>query len=170
MGLLRHDKGNHGRRFQMRERMLSIGDDYWIEDEEGQRAFLVDGKALRIRDTWELKDPTGRTVAEIKERKLTLRDKVTIELEGRHATVTKRIVGIRDHFKVEVDGGEDLKVHGNIVDHEYEIERDGDKVAEISKKWFRIRDTYGVEVEPGVDPILILAITVAVDGMSHDIG
>jgi uncharacterized protein YxjI len=27
------------------------------------------------------------------------------------------------------------------VDHEYTIERDGDKVAEVSKRWFRVRDT-----------------------------
>ncbi len=40
-----------------------------------------------------------------------------------------------------------LKVHGNIGDHEYEIERDGDRVAQISKRWFRVRDTYGVEIE-----------------------
>ncbi|MCZ7628916.1 MAG: LURP-one-related family protein [Microthrixaceae bacterium] len=158
------------RRFQMRERMLSIGDDYWIEDESGARAFLVDGKAMRVRDTWILKDADGNDVAEIKERKLSVRDKMKIDLGGRSATVTKRIVGIRDHFKVEVDDEPDLKVHGNVVDHEYEIERDGDKVAEISKKWFRVRDTYGVEVEAGVDPVLILAITVAVDGMTRDVG
>ena len=58
----------------------------------------------------------------------------------------KAIVGIRDRFHVEVEHGDDLKVHGNIVDHEYEIERDGDRVASISKKWFRVRDTYGVEM------------------------
>ena len=62
-----------------------------------------------------------------------------------------------------------MKVHGNIVDHEYEIERGRDKVAEISKKWFRIRETYGVEVAPGEDPVLVLAITVAVDGMTRDV-
>ena len=170
MGLLRHRDGDAAQRFQMRERLLSIGDDYWIEDQSGDRAFLVDGKALRVRDTWLMKDTEGKDVAEIKERKLSVRDKMTIDLDGRHATVTKRAIGIRDHFKVEVDGGDDLKVHGNIVDHEYEIERDGDKVAEISKKWFRVRDSYGVEIAPGVDPVLILAVTVAVDGMSHDIG
>jgi uncharacterized protein YxjI len=37
---------------------------------------------------------------------------------------------------------------GNFVDHEYTIERDGDKIAEVSKRWFRVRDTYGVEVVP----------------------
>jgi uncharacterized protein YxjI len=152
----------------MRERMLSIGDDHWIEDESGQRAFLVDGKAMRVRDTWVLKDAAGNEVAEIKERKLSLRDKMKIDFGDRSATVTKRVVGVRDHFKVELDGGDDLKVHGNIVDHEYEIERGGDTVAEISKKWFRVRETYGVEVAPEEDPILMLAITVAVDAMTHD--
>ena len=163
MGLLRHrDDGPPAQRFQMRERLLSVGDDYWIEDGAGNRVFLVDGKALRLRNTWILKDAGGADVAEIKERKLTVRDKVTIDLGGRSAHVTKRIVGIRDHFKVDVDGESDLKVHGNIVDHEYEIERDGDQVAEVSKKWFRVRDTYGVEIAGGVDPVLILAVTAAV--------
>jgi uncharacterized protein YxjI len=151
----------------MREKLLSIGDDYWIEDESGARVFKVDGKALRARDTWLLENAAGERVAEIKERKLSVRDKMTIDLDGGSATVTKRVVGIRDHFKVDVDGGDDLKVHGNIVDHEYEIERGGDKVAEVSKKWFRVRETYGVEVEPGQDPVLVLAITVAVDGMTR---
>ncbi len=122
---------------------------------------------MRLRDTWVLKDTEGDEVAEIKERKLSLRDKTKIDVGGRTATVTKRIVGLRDHFKVDVDGGDDLKVHGNIVDHEYEIEGGGKTVATISKKWFRVRDTYGVEVDADADPILVLAITVAVDGMTH---
>ena len=155
-------------RFQMRQKMISIGDDYWIEDDHGHKAFKVDGKALRVRDTWVLEDTTGAEVAKIKERKLSVRDKMKIELADRTATVTKRKLGFRDHFKVEVDHGDDLKVHGNIVDHEYEIEDDRGTVAKVSKKWFRLRDTYGVEVEPLVDPVLILAITVAVDAMSHE--
>lgn len=171
MGLLRHrDDQPAGQRFQMQQRLLSIGDDYWIEDGQGDRAFLVDGKALRVRDTWVLKDRSGNEVAEIKERKLSVRDKMTIEFGGRKATVKKALVGVRERFHIEVDGGGDLKAHGNIVDHEYEIEGDQGKVAEISKKWFRVRDTYGVEVEPGADPVLVLAITVAIDGMSHDVG
>jgi len=172
MGVLRRRKAGDdgGRRFQMRERMLAIGDDYWIEDEDGARAFLVDGKAMRVRDIWVMKDADGNEVAEIKERKLSVRDKMVIELGSRKATVTKRIVGIRDHFKVEVDDGADFKVHGNIVDHEYKIEQSGNTVAEISKKWFRVRDTYGVDVSAGQDAVLMLAITVAVDGMTRDVG
>ncbi len=172
MGLRhRHDDDGPHVRFQMRTRLLSIGDDYWVEDEQGRRAFLVDGKALRLRDTWELKDPAGTVVARIKERKLTVRDKMKVELaDGRSATITKRLIGIRDHFTVDVEGGADLKAHGNVVDHEYEIEGPDGTVAQVSKKWFRVRDTYGVEIVGRVDPVIVLAVTVAIDAMSHDHG
>jgi uncharacterized protein YxjI len=172
MGLLRRDRHDDQpvARFQMRQLMISIGDDYWIEDDAGARAFKVDGKALRIRDTWELQDHDGRELATIREKKLSIRDKIRIELaDGREATVRKNLIGFRDRFKVEVDGGDDLEAHGNIVDHEYEIERDGHKIAEISKSWFRVRDTYGVEVRDLREVVLVLAVTVAIDAMSHEV-
>ena len=61
-----------------------------------------------------------------------------------------------------------MNAHGNLVDHEYEIERDGDGIAEISKKWFRVRESYGVEVADGEDVPLLLAITVAIDALASD--
>lgn len=170
MGLLRGRRDNDGRRYQMREKLLSVGDDYWIEDDSGARAFRVDGKAMRVRDTWVLEDAFGREVATIREKKLSVRDTITIDFGGRHATVKKALVGIRDRFVVDVDDGDDLKIHGNIVDHEYEVERNGERVAEVSRKWFRVRDSYGVEVYDLADVPLVLAATVAVDALSHDIG
>jgi uncharacterized protein YxjI len=165
MGLRHH--GLDGPTYQMREKMFAIGDDFWIEDENGNRAFKVNGKAARLRDTFILEDAQGNELFKIQEKKLSVRDKMTIERGSTEATVHKRLIGIRDHYVIDVDGGQDLKAHGNIVDHEYEIERDGDKVAEISKKWFRIRDTYGVQMAEGEDVPLILAITVCVDQMAR---
>ena len=156
-----------GERFQMREKLLSIGDDYWIENGRGERAYRVNGKALRIRQTFVLEDASGGEVARIQERKLSIRDKVAIERGGdTAATVRKALVGLRDRFTIDVEHGADLKAHGRIGDHEYEIERDGDTVAKISKKWFRVRESYGVEVAPGEDAALILAITVAIDSLT----
>jgi uncharacterized protein YxjI len=118
-----------------------------------------------------LEDTVGNEVAKIRERKLSVRDKIKIEYGlGFEATVKKAMVGFRDRFIVDVDGGEDLKVHGKIADHEYKVDRDGDKIAEISKQWFKVRDTYGVEVEHDVDSVLVLAVTVAVDALAHDRG
>jgi len=163
---LRH-RGLDGPTFRMREKMMAIGDDYWIEDDDGNRLFKVNGKAARLRDTFILEDANGNELSKIQEKKLTVRDKMTIERGDTKATVRKRLLGIRDHYIIEVDEGDDLKAHGNIVDHEYEIERDGDTVATVSKKWFRVRDSYGVQLADGQDVALILAITVCVDAMAR---
>jgi uncharacterized protein YxjI len=170
MGLLRnrHDEPVAGSRYRMHQRLLSIGDDYWIEHEDGSRAFRVDGKALRIRKTLVLEDPEGREVAKLQERKLSVRDKMEIERDGHSiATVRKALVGIRDRFSIDVEGGADLNAKGNLVDHEYEISRDGDTVATVSKRWFAVRDSYGVAIVPGEDDALVLSITVCIDALSH---
>ena len=152
--------------YQMRQKLLAIGDDYWIENSDGQRVYKVDGKAMRFRETFVLEDSTGQEVAKIKEKKLAVRDTMTIEIGGREAKVHKRMLGIRDRYVIDFDDGDDYLAKGNFVDHEYEIEREGKRVAEISKKWFRVRDTYGIDVEAEQDAALLLAITVCIDALS----
>ena len=144
----------------MREKLLSVGDDFWIENDQGERAFKVNGKALRVRQTFVLEDTSGNEVARVK-RKLSVRDKVAIEYAGNDtaATVRKALVGIRDRFAIDIKDSADMNAHGNVVDREYEIESDGDTVATISKKWFRVRDSYGVDIAAGQDVPLVLAIT-----------
>lgn len=41
-------------------------------------------------------------------------------------------------------------------------------MAQVSKRWFTIRDTYGIDVASGEDDALILAVAVALDEMAHD--
>ena len=149
----------------MREDLLAIGNDYWIEDDAGDKVFKVNGKVARLRDTWILEDAAGTEVARIKETKLTVRDNIRIELDDGEVHVKKGLVGIRDRFHIDVAGGKDLKAHGNVPDHEYQIERGGDTVAEISKKSGATTESrYG----PATTPALVLAITVAIDALARD--
>jgi len=167
MGLLRK-RGPEGTRYTMREKMFSIGDDFWIE-QDGERAFKVNGKAFRLRDTFVLESPSGEALFTIQERKLSVRDKMAIERDGKPVATIKKalITPLRERYSIEVEGGDNMEAKGNIVDHEFEIKRNGDKVAEISKRWFRVRDTYGVEVAPGQNDALILACTVCIDEMGR---
>ena len=71
MALLRRHGQDGGTKYRMREKMFAIGDDFWIENEAGERAFKVDGKALRIRDTFVLEDASGGELYKIQEKKLT---------------------------------------------------------------------------------------------------
>jgi uncharacterized protein YxjI len=169
MPLLRGRRDDGGTRYRMREKLFAIGDDYWIENEEGERTFKVDGKAMRIRKTLVLEDPSGAELFKVQEKKLHIRDTMDIERGGDTVARVKKalITPLRDRFSVEVEGGEDMEAKGNIVDHEYKIERGGDKVADVSKRWFRIRDAYGIEIAPGQDDALILAVTVCIDQMTR---
>ncbi|HET9658173.1 MAG TPA: LURP-one-related family protein [Kineosporiaceae bacterium] len=162
--------GSTATHYRMRQELLSIGDDYWIEDEHGERVLKVDGKALRLRKTLVFEDAHGNELLRIQERMLRLRD--TMEIEDRYgnvvATVKKAMVTpFRERWTVKVADGPDLEVKGNILDHEYTIEDGRMAVAAVSKKWFRVADTYGVEVAAGQNPTLLLAVTAVVDTMAH---
>ncbi len=162
--------GEH--RYKMTEKLASIGDDFWIENGAGQRVFKVDGKAMRVRDTLKLKDMQGNVVAEIQEKIARVKDTMDIARNGQTiATVKKALVTpVRGRFSVNVTGGADMDVDGNVLGHEFKVTQGGREIAEISKKWFRIRDSYGVDIQPGQDDALMLAITVVIDQLTSDVG
>ncbi len=158
-------------RYKIRQNLISIGDDFWIENGEGKKVFKVDGKVLRIRKTLVFEDLNGKPLCTIKERLLAIRDTMTItEPDGKELAVIKKalLTPLRDRWSVNVKGGPDLDVQGNILDHEYSIKQGWNKVAEISKRWFSLTDTYGVEIDAGQNDILILAVAIAIDMMAHD--
>lgn len=152
-------------RFLVRDRLLGFGEDYWIEDDRGQKVFLVDGKAMRLRDTFELKDTRGRVLVDIHQKMFALRDTMVIEREGEPlATVRrKRLSLLRNHYRVSLVDGTDLDVSGKIMDREFAVEYDGELLAVISRRWLRVRETYGVDVvHEDADPALLIAVTVCV--------
>jgi uncharacterized protein YxjI len=158
-------------RYKIRQKMFSIGDDFWIENQEGDRVFKVDGKALRLRQTLFFEDMNGNKLCKIQERLLAIKDTMVVEdADGHQMAVIKKglIAPLGDHWSVTVRGGPDLDVQGNILDHEYSINQRRNKIAEVSKKWLSLTDTYGVEIGDGQNDILILAVAIAIDMMSHD--
>jgi uncharacterized protein YxjI len=153
----------------VRERLVAFGDDFYVEDARGERVFWIDGKALRLRDTLHFKDMQGHERYRIQEKLVRLRESMTLyHADGSTAAQIRKALftPLRDRYTIEVPGRNDLQTHGNILYHEYTIEQGGRPVATISRRWFRIRNTYGIEVAPGTfDPLLAIAMCVAIDQM-----
>ncbi|MFE5238868.1 MULTISPECIES: LURP-one-related/scramblase family protein [unclassified Streptomyces] len=152
-------------RLLVRERLLGVGDDYWIEDADGHKLFLVDGKAMRLRDTFELKDTSGRVLVEIRQKLISLRDTMLIERDGEELAKVKRkrLSLLRNHYRVTLVDGTELDVSGKILDREFAIDYDGELLAQISRRWLTVRDTYGVDiVREDADAPLLLAVAVCV--------
>jgi hypothetical protein len=119
--------------------------------------------AHQLGSSCSFKDPDDNTwlLQEVTTRRPRVRDGETA------AKVHKALITpLRDRYVIELADGAELSAKRKIVNHEYEIKRDGKKIAAVSKRWFRIRDTYGIDALPGENDPLILAATVCIDEMS----
>ena len=155
-------------RYLVREKIFSIKDDFWVTDADGNRVFFIDAKLLSLHHTLELKDASGGTLATIRPKLLTFTDAMEIEHGGGVVATVHKAVFSPLHHRASIDlgpeaGGGRLEAVGNIIDKDFEI-RDGHRVvARVSRAWFRVRDTYGVDVAPGENDALMVAIAVCLD-------
>lgn len=153
----------HQMRYVMKPKLLSLRETYKIVNDAGEDVFIVQGKALSLRSELSFQDPGGKELASIRE-KLSWGPRYEIFRDGAlHATVKKELTFFKPSLAIQLEAGDDLDAQGDLSNHEYTITRLEKPVAWISKEWFKLSDTYGVEVHEGEDPILILAVTVVID-------
>ncbi len=159
-------------RFQMKQKLFAWGDDFVIKDDDGNDIYFVDGKAFSIADRLSFQDMTGRELAFIKQKLLAWSPTYEIHRDGALAAVVKKelFTFLHCRFTVDVPGPDDLSAEGALTDHEYALSRGDRPVATVSKKWFSLGDTYGVDIAEGEDPVLILASTVVIDMACHPSG
>jgi uncharacterized protein YxjI len=158
-------------RYVMKQKVLTFTDDFTIRDADGDPAYHVKGKLLSLGDRLQFRSLDGEEVATIREKLISFSTRYRIYRQGAlQAEVKKRkFTLIREKFKVNMkDGTPDLEIQGNILDHDYRFERRGRVVARVSKRWVALRDSYGIEIDPDEDAVLILACAVIVDMISHD--
>lgn len=151
--------------YVIREKFFSIGDDFDVLDEHGTKLLRVDGKVLSLRNKVVIEDPAGNEVASVHRHLVALRPTYEITIGGEKAAEVRKklFTPFRDSFTIDVPGPDDLEMKGNLLDHEYSIERGGVEVAVVSKRWLTIRDTYAVQVAAGVDPLLVIGSVLALD-------
>jgi uncharacterized protein YxjI len=158
----------------MRQKLLSLGSDYVIEDDQGRERFRVDGKAFSFGDKLSFQDMSGEERAFIREKHLSWGPTYDIEVDGRTAATVKKSLFSLIHcrFSVDVPGPDDLEARGSFLDYEYEITHvgDGHLAAVVSRKWFALADSYGIDIAGDEDDVLILATTVVIDLCCHSSG
>lgn len=153
----------------MKQKLFSWGDDFTIRDSAGNDAFFVDGKVFSLGHQLSFQDMSKRELAFIKQKLLAWGPTYELYRDGALAAVVKKqlFTLFRCTFSVDVPGPDDLSALGNFTDHEYVISRGGNAVATVSKQWFALTDTYGVDVADGEDAVLLLASTVVIDMACH---
>lgn len=151
--------------YVIRERFFALGDDFDVLDEHGAKVYRVDGKVFSVRGRVVIEDPAGAEVASVHRQLVALRPTYEIRIGGEKAAEVRKklFTPFRDKFTIDVPGPDDLEMKGDLLDHEYVIERGGREVASVSKRWLSLRDTYAVQVAAEVEPLLVIGSVLALD-------
>jgi uncharacterized protein YxjI len=153
----------------MQQKWLALGDDFAIKTEGGAQPYFVDGRAFSWGNKLSMKDAAGREVAFIAQRMLSWGPTYEIYRDGGLFAVVKKelFTFFKCAFTVDVPGPNDYEATGDFLDREYTFVRRGKKVARVSKNFFALTDTYGIEIVNGEDDITILAAAVVIDLCCH---
>ncbi len=157
-------------RYVMRQKLLSLADNFTIKDEQQRDVFLVKGKVFSFGDKLSFQDLAGNELVFIEQRLLNWSPTYELWRKAELLAVVKRELFsfVHHRFTVDVPGPNDLEAEGDFLDHEYTISREDRVVATVSKRWFSWTDTYGIEIGDGEDDVLVLATAVVVDMVCHD--
>jgi uncharacterized protein YxjI len=157
-------------RYLLRQRLFVIGTDFVIQNQAGQPAYYVDGKIFRLRETLEFQDINRRPLAQIVRKWFALTPSYEIHYPKQGVTsVSKAMFTLfRCKFSIDIPGPNDLEAQGDFWDYNYTFYRRNKLVAHVSRKWFALTDSYGVDVVDGEDALTILASTVIIDLICHD--
>ena len=155
--------------YQLRRQLLAFGEDFWIQNAQGENVYRLDGKVLALTQTFALEDVNSNELARMQAEMFTLRRTMDVERGGKVvATVRKAFINILGQsFSVDIPGGGELQASGDILNHEFQITAGSVPVATISKQWFAAEFMYGIAIAPGQDEVLILCVAIAIDEMSE---
>jgi len=148
----------------LKEKMFTVLDSFYVKDDKGKNRYEIKRKfepAIGLK--LHIYDDNGKELAYIKEKKITIRPKFRIFVDGEHsATITKKIIALRPKYEVEELG---WTIKGNLIEHDYKIKgKDGD-VMSIHKGILTLRDTFVMEFEDDKHIPEALAVVLAIDYM-----
>jgi len=156
-------------RYLMKQKLFSLGTDFYIKDASGQDRYFVDGKAFSFGDQLSFQDLAGRELCFIKQQVFSWGPTYQI-FKGQElwATVKKELFTFfRTSFDIEESGAAPLEAEGDFTGHQYTFTRGGNPIADVSMKFLSLADTYGVDINDAEEDVLILACTVVIDMACH---
>jgi uncharacterized protein YxjI len=151
--------------YVIREQMFRLAEDSDITNESGQPVLRVEGKIMSLHSRLILRDPDGREVAQVHRKLAALRPTYEITIDGKNAAEVRQHLFSPFHERLTIDlpGTGDMEISGDVLSHEFTIQRDGHTAATISKRWISLTASYAVDVAPGENDLLILASVLALD-------
>ncbi|MBV8195968.1 MAG: LURP-one-related family protein [Candidatus Dormibacteraeota bacterium] len=151
-------------RYTIREKFFRVGEDNDINDESGAPVYRVDGKALSLRNLMLVSDMQGNEVARVHRKLVSMLPRYEIDLAGVGTAVLHRKFSVlHQTWSLTVPGQDDMQLSGNLLQHDFTVQRGPAVVATVSRAWVSLTATYGVDVAPGENDLLVLCVVLALE-------
>ena len=145
----------------IKQHIFTWGDKFSIYDETGNEKYHVEGEVFTWGKKLHLYDMHGRELSFIEQEILTFLPKYHISRDGVEiAEVVKEFTFFKHEYSVN---GLGWQVQGDFWDHEYEIIKNGQVIASVSKEWMTWGDSYEIRFGQGVDEVTALSVVLVID-------
>ena len=145
----------------IKQKVFSWGDKFTVKDEAGRDRYYVEGEIFTWGKKLHVYDIHGREVAFIRQELLTWMPRYHVFVGGNQvATVRREFSWFVPRYAVDGLGWE---VQGHFLEHDYEVTQNGRPVVAITKEWMTWGDSYELDIAPGADEIVALAVVLTID-------
>lgn len=155
-------------KYKIRQKIFSLSDSFEIEDERGDIAYTAKGKVFSISSSQTMFDSYGKEILKIRRKYLSIRPACRlVNNNGTEWLIKKHFWPFwKTRFSIATPNGT-LEMTGDLMQHEYEMQQNGQLVARVSKKWFSFSDTYGVDIYKPEYSAQLLATVIVIDRIQH---
>jgi uncharacterized protein YxjI len=145
----------------IKQKVFSWKDKFTIKDAAGNDRYYVEGELFSWGHKLHVYNAAGREVAFLKQKLMTIKPRFEVYVGDRlEVEVVKEITLFRDRYSLL---GTDWTVRGDLLDHNYSIMNGMRTIATISKAWFTWGDSYEVNIDDGINDVLVVATVLAID-------
>ena len=153
--------------YVLKQKLFSLGNNFTIKDVEGNDVYLVKGQVLTIGDKLSFQDLEGNELIYIEQQFFNC---YKLWRDGKLFAEVRRDLFkfFRRRFTVALSGADDLEAIGDLLNFEYVIKRGDRTIATLTRQWFRLSDTYFVQIDDDEpDPVLVLAVALVIEVVTH---
>lgn len=145
----------------IKQKVFSFKDKFSVYDERGEVKYTAEGEIFTLGKKLHIKDTSDREVIFIRQRLLTFLPKYEISVNSAEPVeIVKNFTIFKHSYTIPQW---DVTISGDFFAHEYEVMRNCEKIAHLSKEWFTWGDTYAIEIADPRDELMALASILVVD-------
>ena len=146
----------------IKQKVFSWGEKFSVKNEHEEDVYFVKGEVFSFGKKLHITDTNENELAFIKQKVMSFLPKYyIIQNEKQVAEVVKKFTVLTQKYIVN---GLDLEISGDFLAHNYSVmNKNGDEVMTVTKKWLTWGDTYEIDTHDAIDPVIAVSLLIVID-------